>query len=192
MEKAVLVGIQLKKDTIALAESLEELKQLARTAGAAVVASLTQQREKPDQRYFIGSGKLEELKAVCKGHDANLIILDHDVSPSQIRNLEAALEIKVIDRTELIIDIFAQHAQTREGKLQVELAQANFHMSRLTGYGTMLSRLGGGIGTRGPGETKLEVDRRHLRKRISILKNEVEKYGATGRSPANKGKLLIF
>ncbi|MFH2034662.1 MAG: GTPase HflX [Candidatus Margulisiibacteriota bacterium] len=175
MEKAVLVGIKLKREKISLEESLQELAQLTKTAGARVVAAISQNRETPHQKYFIGEGKLEELKVVCDSKDADLIILDHDVSPSQLGNLEAVLERKVIDRTELILDIFAQHAHTREGKLQVELAQSQFRLSRLSGKGVQLSRLGGGIGTRGPGETKLETDRRHIWKRISLLKKEVDR-----------------
>lgn len=169
-----MVGIKLNSEKIPLEESLAELDSLARTAGAAPVAVLTQARLKPDQKYFIGTGKVDELRALCGAQDADLIIFDHEVSPSQIRNLEETLGIKVIDRTELILDIFAQHARTREGVLQVELAQAEFTLSRLTGRYQMLSRLGGGIGTRGPGETKLEMDRRRIRKNISLLKKELE------------------
>jgi GTP-binding protein HflX len=174
-EKAILVGIELsKKESFFLEESLEELKRLAETAGAEVLSSTHQKREKPDPKYFIGKGKVEEIKGLIHSLGSNLIIFDHELSPSQERNLEEALEIKVIDRTELILDIFAQHAHSKEGKIQVELAQAEFLLTRLTGHGVLLSRLGGGIGTRGPGETKLEVDRRRIRKRISILKKEIK------------------
>ncbi|MGB9612911.1 MAG: GTPase HflX [Candidatus Margulisiibacteriota bacterium] len=174
-EKAFLVGVEFPKEDVPLSLSLPELKRLAETAGAKVVGSLTQKRSKPDPGFFIGSGKLEELKAKSAAAEANLVIFDHELSPSQERNLEDALGLKVIDRSELILDIFAQHAKTREGKLQVELAQANFLLTRLTGRGILMSRLGGGIGTRGPGETKLEYDRRVIRKRIAELKQEIEK-----------------
>jgi len=174
-EKAFLVGVELPKEEFPLPLTLEELKRLAETAGAVIVGSLAQKRNKPDARYFIGSGKLEELKAKSTAVDANLVVFDHELSPSQERNLEDALGVKVIDRTELILDIFAQHAKSREGRLQVELAQANFLLTRLTGHGVLMSRLGGGIGTRGPGETKLEYDRRVIRKRIAELKDEIEK-----------------
>jgi len=174
MEKAILVGIQLNKERIPLLESLAELGQLAATAGAQTIGTLTQKRDKPDPKYFIGEGKLLELKHLCSATQADLIIFDHQISASQARNLESALNLKVIDRTELILDIFAQHALTREGALQVELAQSEFMLTRLSGHGTALSRLGGGIGTRGPGETKLEMDRRRIRKNISLLKKELE------------------
>ena len=175
-EKALLVGIDIPAfQNIPLEESMEELKRLADTAGAAVVGQLTQNRAKPDQKYFIGSGKLEELKQLVQLKAANLVIFDADISPSQARNLEDELGIKVINRTELILDIFAQHAKSHEGKLQVGLAQNSFILTRLSGHGVLMSRLGGGIGTRGPGETKLEYDRRHIRQRISELKKEIEK-----------------
>ena len=184
-EKAILVGIDIpgaarqgsppgfKK--IPLAESMQELERLAVTAGAEIVGKTSQKRSNPDQKYFIGSGKLEELKSLVSSRKTNLIIFDCSLTPSQERNLEEALETKIIDRTELILDIFAQHARSREGKLQVELAQSNFLLTRLTGHGVLMSRLGGGIGTRGPGETKLEYDRRRIRKKISDLNKEIEK-----------------
>ncbi|MCX5751007.1 MAG: GTPase HflX [Candidatus Saganbacteria bacterium] len=174
-EKAILVGIELfQKEPFPLEESLEELKRLAETAGAQVLETTYQKRDKPDPGFFIGKGKTEELKNLVALSGANLIIFDHELSPSQESNLEETLNVKVIDRTELILDIFAQHAHTKEGKIQVELAQAEFSLTRLTGHGVLLSRLGGGIGTRGPGETKLEVDRRRIRKRISLLKKEIK------------------
>lgn len=175
-EKAILVGIELPgSQKTPIIASLEELAQLVDTAQAQVVGRLTQKRNKPDQKYYIGSGKLEELKAAIVLHEANLVIFDAELSASQERNLATALETKVIDRTRLILDIFAQHARSHEGKLQVELAQSSFLLTRLTGHGILMSRLGGGIGTRGPGETKLEQDRRYIRKRISDLKREIEK-----------------
>jgi GTP-binding protein HflX len=173
LEKAFLVGVELQKDEIPVAVSLAELARLASTANAQVVGQLSQKLTRPDQRYYIGSGKVTELKERLATTEANLVIFDVDLSPSQARNLEEALEIKVIDRTELILDIFAQHAQSREGKLQVELAQAAFQITRLTGHGAAMSRLGGGIGTRGPGESKLEYDRRRLRDKISELKEAI-------------------
>lgn len=155
--------------------ALDELARLADTAGADSVATLVQKRDSPDPKYFIGSGKIEELKALAAEHRANLAIFDHPLSPAQTRNIEDASGLKVIDRTELILDIFAQHARSREGKLQVELAQSTFLLTRLGGRGVMMSRLGGGIATRGPGETKLEYDRRHIRAKISELKKQIEK-----------------
>jgi GTP-binding protein HflX len=171
LEKALLTGIEFPGEVL----NFPEIERLAETAGAKVVGILSQKRERPDSRYFIGSGKVEELKTQAAARRANLVIFDHELSSSQERNLEDALGIKVIDRTELILDIFAQHAKSREGKLQVELAQSTFLLTRLTGHGAQMSRLGGGIGTRGPGETKLEYDRRRIRKRISQLKAEIEK-----------------
>ncbi len=170
-EKAVLVGIELPREKLFLAE----LARLTETAGAAVVGQFSQKRQHPDPKYFIGSGKLEELQAAITGRSADLVIFDHELSASQQRNLEDILQLKVIDRTELILDIFARHARSREGKLQVEMAQASFRMTRLTGHGVQMSRLGGGIGTRGPGETKLEVDRRAIRSRLAFLRTELEK-----------------
>jgi GTP-binding protein HflX len=170
-----LVGIELYGEEFwPIEESLAELKQLADTAGAQVVGTLSQAREKPDQKYFIGKGKIDELSALVNQKDANLVVFDSELSASQERNLEEALGIKIIDRTELILDIFAQHAHSREGKLQVELAQSEFRLTRLTGHGVLMSRLGGGIGTKGPGETKLEMDRRRIRERVSLIKKELE------------------
>ena len=151
-----------------------ELQELVRTAGAEAVGVVTQRRSRPDPAYFIGRGKLEEVAAQVAEAGADLVIFDHDLSPAQARNLEKALNTGVLDRTQLILDIFAQRARTREGKLQVELAQLRYLLPRLTGRGTELSRLGGGIGTRGPGETKLETDRRQVRRRIGELVQELE------------------
>jgi GTPase len=173
-ERALLVGVEFQQED----HYLTELGRLAETAGAAVVGTLTQKRDRPDPEYFIGSGKIEELRALCVSSGANLVIFDHELRPSQNRNLERELGTKVIDRTELILDIFAQHAKSREGKLQVELAQSQFRLTRLTGQGAAMSRLGGGIGTRGPGESKLEYDRREIRSRISQLKKELAQIGS--------------
>ena len=155
--------------------SLDELERLLDTAGGEAIARLIQNKDTPDVRTVIGSGKVEELKDLCEANDVKLVIFDIDLSPSQIRNLESELgEVSVIDRSMLILDIFALHATTGEGKLQVELAQLKYTAPRLMGKGSEMSRLGGGIGTRGPGESKLESDRRHLQRRITALENELE------------------
>jgi len=170
-----LVGLELAdQDSEDLEYSLKELAQLVETAGGAVVGQITQKREQPDLAYYVGQGKGEEIKALLLEKEANTVVFDDELSATQHRNLEAKLEAKVLDRAQLILDIFAQRAQTKEGKLQVELAQLKYSLARLTGKGLVLSRLGGGIGTRGPGETKLEVDRRRIRKRISDLEKEIE------------------
>ncbi len=149
--------------------SLEELARLVETAGAAVVGVVAQHRARPDPAFCIGAGKVAEVRGLAAAHGADLVIFDVDLSPAQQRNLERALSTKVLDRTAVVLDIFAQRARSREGRLQVELAQMTYLLPRLTGRGVMLSRLGGGIGTRGPGETKLEVDRRRIRARITAL-----------------------
>jgi len=192
-EKAILVGVETHiETTVSPEESLAELKRLTETAGAQMVGQLVQKRSAPHQRYYLGSGKLEELKALVTAQEANLIVFDVELSASQQRNLEAELNIKVIDRTELILDIFAQHAKTREGKLQVALAQSSFLLTRLAGHGASLSRLGGGIGTRGPGETKLEYDRRRIRDQIVDLQKELEKVRQErGLRRANRSKSQI-
>jgi GTPase len=154
--------------------SLDELAGLAAAAGATVVLRVLQERPRPDPATFLGSGKVATLARACDEAHADLVIFDNELSPAQLRNLEEALDRKVLDRTQLILDIFARRARTREGKLQVELAQLKYLMPRLVGAGTALSRLGGGIGTRGPGETKLETDRRRIRHRLSIVSKEIE------------------
>lgn len=154
-------------------ESLDELAVLARSAGAADVARLIQVRDGVDKATLIGAGKVEELATLRRMHEADVVIFDDDLTPSQQRNLEKALGTKVIDRTQLILDIFARRARTREGQLQVELAQLSYMLPRLTGHGIALSRLGGGIGTRGPGETKLETDRRRIGHRIAKIKRDI-------------------
>ncbi|MEW6064263.1 GTPase HflX [Desulforamulus profundi] len=174
-ERAVLVGVRLPDmQEWQFTESMEELSSLADTAGAVVVGKFMQNRQRPEPATFIGKGKAEELADYCREAAANIVISDRELSPAQARNLEEKIGIKVIDRTQLILDIFARRAQTKEGKLQVELAQLKYLLPRLTGLGTQLSRLGGGIGTRGPGETKLETDRRRIRKRISDLERELK------------------
>lgn len=153
--------------------SLAELEELAKTAGAQTLATLVQRRDAPDQATCLGSGRVEELKELCANLEAELVIVDRELTATQQRNLEDALGLPVIDRTTLILDIFAQRAHSAEGRLQVELAQLEYRLPRLAGQGASLSRLGGGIGTRGPGETKLESDRRHIRRRIAALKAEI-------------------
>jgi len=153
--------------------SMSELYELTESAGAQPVGAMIQKREKPDGATCIGSGRLEELKEVCQSQEIDLIIFDCELSPTQIRNLEFETEVRIIDRTMLILDIFASRARSREGKLQLELAQLKYLLPRLTGKGAAMSRLGGGIGTRGPGESKLETDRRHIRRRLESLREQL-------------------
>lgn len=174
--KAVLVGICTDdQDGEELDKSLDELERLLETAGGECFAKVVQNKDKPDPRTLIGSGKVREIAALCQAHELTLVVFDSDLSPSQIRNLEDELgdDVRVIDRSILILDIFALHAATKEGKLQVELAQLKYTAPRLTGRGVEMSRLGGGIGTRGPGESKLETDRRHMKRRIVALEEEL-------------------
>ncbi len=155
-------------------ESLEEFRELVTSAGAVVAAELLQRRPRPEPATLVGAGKVEEIAGVAASTHADLILFDHDLSPTQLRNLEAALPCRVLDRTQLILDIFARHARTREGQLQVELAQLEYMLPRLAGRGKAMSQLGGGIGTRGPGETQLETDRRKIQRRIDQLKIDLE------------------
>ena len=155
-------------------ESLDELHELTLSAGAEVVGEVLQRRERLDPATLIGKGKLEEIVGAAASTNADVVIFDHELSPSQLRNLEGEINARVIDRTQLILDIFARHARTREGQLQVELAQLKYMLPRLTGRGVEMSQLGGGIGTRGPGETKLETDRRKINRRISHLEDQLE------------------
>jgi len=176
-DRAVLVSLvtpDVKRSGMNPEQSLDELVNLAETAGVEVLTTMTQNRESVDTKWFIGKGKVEELRAAAEELGATTAIFDQELSGAQVRNLEEALDLKIIDRTQLILDIFAQRAKTREGILQVELAQLSYLLPRLSGHGKNLSRLGGGIGTRGPGETKLETDRRHIRDRISDLKHSLE------------------
>lgn len=172
-ERVILVGVATRENED-VQESLDELEELAETAGAQVVGRVVQSREGIHPGYYVGTGKLEEIQMAVRGLDATGIICDDELSPSQMNNLERELECKVMDRTVVILDIFAARAKTSEGKIQVELAQLRYRAARLTGLGTSLSRLGGGIGTRGPGEKKLEMDRRLIKTRISQLKRELE------------------
>ncbi|MCZ6770034.1 MAG: GTPase HflX [Acidobacteria bacterium] len=178
-ERAVLVGVcRDARQRSFEKESLRELEELAASAGAQVSEVFLQEKSKPDPSYLVGRGKLEEIQNSVLSCQADLVIFNEDLTPAQLRHLEGFLETKIIDRSELILDIFTQRAQSREGKLQVELAQMEYWLPRLTGAGLTLSRLGGGIGTRGPGETKLEVDRRTIRVRISRLKRELQRLEA--------------
>ena len=171
VERAILISVD--DGSFDPFVSMEELMELTQTAGADVVGSIIQRREHPEAATYLGSGKLAELIWLCNEHDADLIIADGELTPTQGRTLEKLTNCRVIDRTMLILDIFAAHARTGEGKLQVELAQLRYQLPRLAGQGTQLSRLGGGIGTRGPGETKLETDRRHIRRRIQKLEEQL-------------------
>lgn len=174
--RAVLVSLvtpEMRRSEEIVRQSMQELVNLAETAGVIVLDTMTQHRESRDSKWFIGKGKVEELKERMMELEANTAIFDQELSGAQVRNLEAALDAKIIDRTQLILDIFAQRARTREGIIQVELAQLSYLLPRLSGQGQNLSRLGGGIGTRGPGETKLETDRRHIRNRIAELKEQL-------------------
>ena len=173
-ERVILVGV-CTGDEKETRECLEELEELAKTAGAITVAKLYQNRESIHPGTYIGKGKIEELKSMIYEYEATGIVCDDELSPAQLKNLEEELETKVIDRTVMILDIFAQRASTREGKIQVEMAQLKYRSSRLIGLGHSLSRLGGGIGTRGPGEKKLEMDRRLIRDRISQLNKELDR-----------------
>src|SRR5512138_3081109 len=174
LERAALVGVVTPSSRGDADHSLDELAGLADAAGARVVLRMLQERPKPDPATFIGAGKVSSLAAACDEADVDLVIFDNELSPAQLRNLEERLERKVIDRTQLILDIFARRARTREGKWQVELAQLKYLLPRLVGSSTALSRLGGGIGTRGPGETKLETDRRRIRVRIQAIQREID------------------
>lgn len=185
MERVILAAVELtaskSRGSYDAEESLAELAALARSAGGEVVEQTIQSRPKADAATLVGSGKVEELAASVQSFEADVVIFDNELSPSQQRNLEKALDARVIDRTQLILDIFARRARTREGQLQVELAQLSYLLPRLTGKGLAMSRLGGGIGTRGPGETKLETDRRKIRGRIQNIEKSIENV-RSGRS----------
>src|SRR5215472_7288457 len=182
LERVFLVGVGLKRASHipgidageAERASLDELAELARSAGAFVAGSIFQMRDKIDPATVIGRGKIEEVKIEAQLHKAPLVIFDRNLTPTQLRNLERGTDCRVIDRTQLILDIFATHARSREGQLQVELAQLNYLLPRLTGRGEELSRLGGGIGTRGPGEQKLETDRRRIRDRVRKIQQLID------------------
>ncbi len=192
-ERAVLVGLSLGGDE----DSLDELAALSRAAGAEPVARVVQSRSRPDPATFVGKGKVGEIHDMIHAADADAVIFDDELSPGQLRNLEERFGIKVLDRTALILDIFALHARSGEGKAQVELAQLNYLVPRLRGWGEAMSRLGGGIGTRGPGETKLETDRQHIRRRISKLRKDIADLGRTrgvkraGRERSGIGQVAL-
>lgn len=189
-ERAILIGMEWgRNDSLwTVDDSLEELKQLADTAGATVIKKFIQKRSKPDPAFFIGRGKVQELALYAQQENIDLCIFDDELSPAQQRNIESVMGIRILDRTALILDIFAQRARTNEGKLQVELAQLQYTLPRIMGKGLILSRLGGGIGTRGPGETKLEVDRRRIRDRIAFIKDQIEKVKAVRSLHRSKRK----
>lgn len=168
---AILVGVQMDED---ISYSMEELRALAEAAGVNVAGEMIQHRERPNNSTYIGKGKVDELQMMCKNMEVDTVIFNDELSGIQLRNLEDKLGVRVIDRTILILDIFASRAVSKEGKLQVELAQLQYRLPRLTGFGKSLSRLGAGIGTRGPGEKKLETDRRHLSKRMNEIKKELQ------------------
>ena len=190
-ERVILVGVQVNENEDTY-ESLEELEELAHTAGAVTVGKIVQNREAVHPGTYIGKGKIEEVRSLMYAMDATGIICDDELSPAQMNNLEHELECKVMDRTLLILDIFAKHATTSEGKIQVELAQLRYRSARLVGLRASLSRLGGGIGTRGPGEKELETDRRLIRQRITDLKEElvqVERHRELIRASRSRGKM---
>lgn len=172
--KLPTAGNRAKGPQFSADESLDELRTLARSAGAEIVGEMLQRRDRPDPATLIGKGKLEEVVGAVASSGADVLLFDHDLTPTQQRNLENAVQCRVIDRTQLILDIFAKHARTREGQLQVELAQLEYLLPRLAGKGQGLSQQGGGIGTRGPGETKLETDKRRIRQRVDALKKQAE------------------
>lgn len=194
--RAALVSVVPKgADADFYEASLSELSRLCETAGAEVVATLVQQKESPDPSTYLGSGKLIELCELCKNNDVDTAVFDCELSPSQIKNVEDAIGVSVIDRSMLILDIFALHATSAEGKLQVELAQLKYTVPRLIGKGNELSRLGGGIGTRGPGESKLETDRRHVKRRMDALEAEIRELASnreTQRAARDRSGIFKF
>lgn len=173
-EKALIVGVELVTDTIDIDNSMDELQELVNAAGGVVISRITQRRDAIDPAYFIGKGKAEEIKNYCDELDINLVVFNDELSGAQIRNLENIIDRKIVDRTNLILDIFANRASSREGKLQVKLAQLNYRLPRLVGFRDYLSREGGGIGTRGPGEQKLETDRRHILREIDNIERALK------------------
>lgn len=178
MEKGIVVAIQTTQTDDNFYYSLEELKQLVANTGVEVVGEVTQKREQVDNRTLIGKGKMQELKSLVEELEASVVIFNQELSPSQVRNIQEIIDVKVLDRIQVILDIFALRATSKEGTLQVQLAQLNYLLPRLVGHGINMSRLGGGIGTRGPGETKLETDRRHINRQIAEIKKELKKVEA--------------
>ncbi len=191
-EKAILVGlIQQHQTDEQVEEYLDELEFLAQTAGATAVKRFTQRREKPDGKTFLGKGKLQEIKKYTETHDVDLLIFDDELTGSQIQNIEEAIDKHVLDRSDLILDIFAARAQTAQARTQVELAQYQYILPRLRGMWTHLERQGGGIGTRGPGETEIETDRRIIRDKVSVLKKRLEKFDLQGQTQRKERGELI-
>lgn len=187
-ERVILVGVETEENYKNFEESMTELKSLTKTANGEVVFSLTQRRPQVDRQTLVGKGKLEELAQLADAHEADLIIFNHELTPRQSQLIGDAVGVPVIDRVQLILDIFAMRARSKEGKLQVELAQLDYLLPRLVGQGKNMSRLGGGIGTRGPGETKLETDRRHIRNKITIIKRELKEVAAHRERTRQKRK----
>lgn len=195
-QRAVLVGLDTSRrnEVLSMENSMIELKELVQAAGAVVLHSTVQKRPKVDSALYIGKGKADEIKNICHMLDANLVVFNEELSGAQIRNLEEKLEVTVLDRTALILDIFAQRAKSKEGKLQVELAQLRYRLPRLVGLGRSLSRTGAGIGARGPGETKLEMDKRHILERIDEIRkqiNEIKKNRLVQRKQRQKNEIPI-
>ena len=175
LETAVLVGVHAQNDNeFNFDSTMEELKALSLTCQLDVKGQVTQKREQVDHKYYVGKGKIDELKSFIEFHDIDVVVTNDELTTAQSKTLNDNLGIKIIDRTQLILEIFALRASSREGKLQVELAQLDYLLPRLQGHGKSLSRLGGGIGTRGPGETKLEMDRRHIRTRMNEIKHQLK------------------
>ncbi|MBB6215962.1 GTP-binding protein HflX [Anaerosolibacter carboniphilus] len=195
-QRAILVGLSTgsRDEVTTIESSMEELKELAKAAGAQVLDITIQNKQRIDATYYIGKGKAEEIQILCRALDANLVIFNDELSGAQIRNLEELIGVTVIDRTTLILDIFAHRAQSKEGKLQVELAQLRYRLPRLVGLGASLSRAGAGIGTKGPGEKKLELDRRHILDRITDIRHQLEetrKNRETQRTKRKKSEIPI-
>ncbi|CAM3491326.1 GTPase HflX [Erysipelothrix anatis] len=194
-ERAILVGIDFAKSDYRIEASMQELANLVDAAGAEVMAMTTQARERRDSATYIGSGKVAEVAALVEAYEADMVVFNGELSGSQTRNLEALIGVKIVDRTNLILDIFAGRANTKEGMLQVQLAQLKYRLPRLVGYSDYLSRQGGGIGTRGPGEQKLETDKRHIQRNITHIQNELEKvvgHRETTRKQRLKSSLPII
>ncbi len=187
--KAILVGVRLYNDKSDSAErSIGELERLAETAGLEVVGTVIQQKDRPDSATYIGRGKCSELREFCENNDVDIAVFDDELSGSQMKNIEEIMDVAILDRTLLVLDIFASRAKSAEGRLQVELAQLQYRLPRLSGMGSSLSRLGGGIGTRGPGETKLETDRRHINRRIKAIKEKLEEVSKRREQTRNRRK----
>ncbi|GEK90592.1 GTPase HflX [Alkalibacterium kapii] len=187
-EKVIIVGIEKQHEEEAFNYSFDELEQLVENAGGKVVARLSQKRERPDYKTVIGKGKVNELKNLVEELDAQTVVFNSELSPSNVRNIQEVIDTKVIDRIQVILDIFALRAKSKEGRLQVELAQLSYILPRLAGQGVNMSRLGAGIGTRGPGETKLETDRRHIQSQMSDIKQELKKFAAHRKRSREKRK----